>query len=108
MVQSAPSMRSQMRRAVARLRPWNDTRSIRWSISSVVNPGSAEKGCTGTRRKRDLSGMTAVFYRFLYESERAADPTEDGDAAIDSRHVTPGGAGRKGQRQHESHDGVER
>ena len=47
------SIFSQMRRAVARLRPWNETRSMRASISSAVNPGSAEKGCTGTRRKRD-------------------------------------------------------
>ena len=57
-VQSAPSIFSQMRRAVARLRPWNETRSIRESTSSALKPGSAANGSTGTRRKRDFCSMT--------------------------------------------------
>ena len=61
-VQSAPSIFSQIRRAVATLRPWKEMRSIRESTSSTPSPGSTVNGSTGTRRNRDLFGMRGTFY----------------------------------------------
>ena len=61
MVQSSPSILSQMRRAVARVRPWKDTRSIRASTSSDRRFGATVNGSTGIRRKRDLGAMRGQF-----------------------------------------------
>ena len=69
-VQSAASIFSQMRRAVARLRPWNEMRSMRASRSSAVRSWLDGERLDRTRRKRDLSVMTAVFYRFSHAVRR--------------------------------------
>ena len=52
-----------LRLAVARLRPWNDIRSMRVRRSSADRPGETVNGSTGLRRNRDLRRLmgTALY-----------------------------------------------
>src|SRR6476661_2278682 len=115
-VQSAASIFSQIRRAVARLRAWKDTRSMRASSSSTPRFASTVTGSTGTRRKGDFLSMPPHMVRHERAkpgkpavSERAADPPEHGDAVGTVEAVTAHGhAAGYGQRQRVSENGVRR
>ena len=87
MVQSSPSIFSQIRRAVARLRPWKETFSIRESISPAARSGVTANGSTGTRRKRDLFGMRGnSIVRMRGRRERTR---QSRDRARPGRHARP-------------------
>src|SRR5688572_854930 len=93
-VQSAPSIFSQMRRAVARLRPWNEIFSMRASRSSATASAWIVNGSTGARRKRDFVFMRnhSATDHTDQDSKRVADPSEQrGAAAIGDRVAGPGG-----------------
>ena len=60
-VQSSPSIRSQIRRAVASLRPWNEICSMGARSSSAVALGITVSGSTGTLRNRDFSDISQHY-----------------------------------------------
>src|SRR5262245_34935780 len=60
-VHSSASMRSQIRRAVARFRAWNEIFSIRAKSSSAAVSALTVSGSTGTLRKRDLVDISQTL-----------------------------------------------
>ena len=71
-VQSSPSIRSQMRRAVARLRPWKEIFSIRASISSARRAGIDGERLDRHAQEAGLLGIAQHYATACPESGRTS------------------------------------